>query len=303
MSGKSDSAGLSRKTPPLLWKCPRRSEDEAGRKLSNARSFPLKLRTDEYPPLAKFAADFGILELKADAALPVTLRNIEPEIAARSFQVEGGEENFDPLPPRPAKEDLDANLKGKVLKVPADKADQMLAWIRKASDRRWEDRDKSIFGPVTQPKTKSFTLPKLHGSKPFEVLAYRSRNRDFMWWKLKAKSWALPCLESPSRCLFRRPSWSRTYPSISSGGRNLLWSGLRRSTKHAGEAGGSAGMGLRRKNALARDHDGNGIARMERLPREGSARLLLQRIRQRIDRHGAIGLTTCLSCTAAGTTE
>ena len=38
-------------------------EDDADRKLSNAKSFPLKTQTDEYPPLAKFAADFGILEL------------------------------------------------------------------------------------------------------------------------------------------------------------------------------------------------------------------------------------------------
>ncbi len=154
-------------------------EDDAGRKLSNAGSFPLELRTDEYPPLAKFAADFGILELKAGAALPVTLRNIEPEIAARSFQVEGGDENFDPLPPRPSEEDLDADLKGKVLKVPPDKASQMLAWIRKASNRRWEGRDRSIFGSVTQPKTKTFTLPKLHGSKPFEVLGIPLKEPGF----------------------------------------------------------------------------------------------------------------------------
>lgn len=55
--------------------------DDAGRSLSNAANFPLEVRTDENPPLAKFAANFGILELNASPntppLLPVTMRNIE----------------------------------------------------------------------------------------------------------------------------------------------------------------------------------------------------------------------------------
>ncbi|MFI4925327.1 MAG: alpha-2-macroglobulin, partial [Vicinamibacteria bacterium] len=34
-------------------------KDDAGRPLTNARSFPLTVRTDENPPLVKFASDFG----------------------------------------------------------------------------------------------------------------------------------------------------------------------------------------------------------------------------------------------------
>ena len=60
--------------------------DDAGRPLSNASSYPLEVRTDENPPLAKFAANFGILELNAapntPPLLPVTLRNVEPSLAA-----------------------------------------------------------------------------------------------------------------------------------------------------------------------------------------------------------------------------
>ena len=41
-------------------------KDVSGRPLVNADKFPLSVRTDRYPPLAKFAARFGILELKAD---------------------------------------------------------------------------------------------------------------------------------------------------------------------------------------------------------------------------------------------
>ena len=47
--------------------------DDAGRSLSNASSFPLEVRTDENPPLAKFAADFGILELNASPSTPPLL--------------------------------------------------------------------------------------------------------------------------------------------------------------------------------------------------------------------------------------
>jgi hypothetical protein len=52
-------------------------QDDAGRTLANRASFPLKVETDGVPPLIKFSATFGIVELHADATLPVTLRNLE----------------------------------------------------------------------------------------------------------------------------------------------------------------------------------------------------------------------------------
>src|SRR6202040_2202351 len=59
-------------------------KDDAGRLLSNAASFPLKVGTDENPPLVKFAADFGILERvlpgNATPMLPLTVRNVEPTL-------------------------------------------------------------------------------------------------------------------------------------------------------------------------------------------------------------------------------
>jgi hypothetical protein len=58
-------------------------KDDAGRTLANAASFPLATATDEAPPLAKFPARFGIIELNAGAMLPVTLRNVESPVAGR----------------------------------------------------------------------------------------------------------------------------------------------------------------------------------------------------------------------------
>ena len=56
--------------------------DDAGRALENAERFPLILKTEDYPPLAKFSGDFGILEAKEGGVLPVTLRNVEPSLTA-----------------------------------------------------------------------------------------------------------------------------------------------------------------------------------------------------------------------------
>ncbi len=64
-------------------------KDESGRALANAERFPLEVRFDVAPPLVKFAANFGILEAKQGGVLPVTVRAIEPELAGRSFGVNG----------------------------------------------------------------------------------------------------------------------------------------------------------------------------------------------------------------------
>ncbi len=58
-------------------KLPPNFRDESGRPLVNASRFPLAVKTASYPPLAKFAADFGIIE-KAAGAVPLTVRNLEP---------------------------------------------------------------------------------------------------------------------------------------------------------------------------------------------------------------------------------
>ncbi|MDR3394744.1 MAG: MG2 domain-containing protein [Parasulfuritortus sp.] len=60
----------------LVLSLPAKIRDQDGRALVNARSFPLRLKTDIAPPLAKFASDFGIYELNAQPALPLTMRYV-----------------------------------------------------------------------------------------------------------------------------------------------------------------------------------------------------------------------------------
>ncbi|MBC8006430.1 MAG: alpha-2-macroglobulin [Prolixibacteraceae bacterium] len=66
---------------------PAELSDDAGRKLVNQRRFPLLVRTDEYPPLAKFPARFGIIEAKGDGMMPVTLRNLEALLEGRMARI------------------------------------------------------------------------------------------------------------------------------------------------------------------------------------------------------------------------
>lgn len=67
---------------------PLKLKDELGRSLDNQNKFPLEIATDEYLPLVKFPSTFGILELKADPVLPVTIRNIENPMNLKQFTID-----------------------------------------------------------------------------------------------------------------------------------------------------------------------------------------------------------------------
>ena len=127
--------------------------------LSRMRTnFPLAIRTDSYPPLAKFAARFGILELKADPQLPVTLRNLEPEVKARVIRIDKGE-------------GLTGKIMGKILNLPAGRGDHVQAWLRRVASA---SRDRSILAEEKQ--AKEFKVPKPMGSRAFEVVGMPLKN-------------------------------------------------------------------------------------------------------------------------------
>ncbi|MBB2920364.1 Ig-like domain-containing alpha-2-macroglobulin family protein [Cupriavidus alkaliphilus] len=81
---------------------PRKLQDDSGRALANADLFPLKVATAAMPPLAKFAAaPFGVVERFGELPrgkpaqdypplLPVTLRNVEADLAVRGVQARAG---------------------------------------------------------------------------------------------------------------------------------------------------------------------------------------------------------------------
>ncbi len=138
--------------------------DDAGRKLENAGQFPLEVATDDYPPLAKFSGEFGIIEAKEGGVLPVTLRNLEAQLPGRQLATL-------------------AAVPGRMQQLGDD--GQIIQWIRKvetAAERRgeWvegaggEQHWRELTGSTSvfdgQPAATEFSLPKPLGDKAFEVV-------------------------------------------------------------------------------------------------------------------------------------
>jgi uncharacterized protein YfaS (alpha-2-macroglobulin family) len=151
---------------------PSKFVDDTGRTLSNASMFPLKSATADYPPLAKFAAaPFGILELNADASLPLTLRNVENSLLARSVQAQAAPGHV-------------ANLK-----VDSDAA--IIQWISKLN--RYHEstirigkenvETRSLGLLAKQPGVQTLTLPpppdQKSGLRPFEVIGIPFKSPGF----------------------------------------------------------------------------------------------------------------------------
>ncbi|MGQ0656643.1 MAG: alpha-2-macroglobulin family protein [Chromatiales bacterium] len=186
------------------FRLPEGLQDDAGRALVNQDHFPLTVRTDEAPPLVKFPAQFGIIELHADAMLPVTARNLEaavplPPLPRSSEQLPG----MDSLPDAPTAADgiVDESwyrrwyhtlrerywpeateINGRTLR--AGDANEIIGWMRNVRESQqakghydWEaDKwivehrpgEKSLFD--TEDKVETFKLSKPEGKRAFEVI-------------------------------------------------------------------------------------------------------------------------------------
>jgi uncharacterized protein YfaS (alpha-2-macroglobulin family) len=181
--------------------------DDAGRKLANQRRFPLQVRTDEYPPLAKFSGRFGIIELKGDGMLPVTLRNLEALVEARSVKV--GKQEEDPQAEAADRANQAINwlrnqlqsargeeggvVPGTYSRIADGDVMSIVRWMRKLRDFetdrwRWDEKkqenvaeyrvgEKSIF--TDQDKTRRIHVPKPQGARAFEVVGIPLKRPGF----------------------------------------------------------------------------------------------------------------------------
>lgn len=150
--------------PNANWKLelPKGLKDETGRTLTNADKFPLQVRTGAYPPLAKFAAPFGLLE-SADAVLPVTLRNVEEKLSSQ-------------------------RIRGQKRKIDLSNPTELIRWISLVEGRhdqyiRWEnDNSIDMRGNSLLKGEKSaekFELPKPNGKEAFEVVGIPLGEKGF----------------------------------------------------------------------------------------------------------------------------
>jgi len=204
----------------LTLRLPGEIKDEAGRILSNAEKFPLTVSTDAYPPLAKFAARFGIIEAKGDRLLPVTIRNIERQMQGRLLRVDekapapliekeegaGAEQGErSPIPaaekegkaPGAAKEGSDgsiaftARLTGKMERIGADQDVKVIEWLRKIAAAERE-------APILNQQAPSLNFPERKQEKAFEVVGIPLPGPGFYIVELESRILGAQLLAQPA---------------------------------------------------------------------------------------------------------
>ena len=147
----------------LTVSLPAKFSDDTGRAPVNASAYPLKTRTGEGSPLAKFAANFGIIE-RAMPLLPVTIRNVEAQLKQGSVTIKAG----DAAPPattQPAAKGAPMNR----VRITDDA--QIIAWLRRlrvAGNDEYKSREVPLLKGAANLKTGSLPLPG--GGKLFEVI-------------------------------------------------------------------------------------------------------------------------------------
>ncbi|HEX7550342.1 MAG TPA: hypothetical protein VF579_07190 [Candidatus Methylomirabilis sp.] len=172
--------------------------DDAGRALTNAARFPLTVRTEAFPPLAKFAARFGIIE-RADSVLPVTLRNLEPEVRAQLLRA-------DPAPKAGLASTVQRwldQVKGRVWRIPPERSRDIVPWLRRVANAQ---RETSVFGAAEKTR-KAFTIPKPSGGKPFEVVGIPLDGPGLYIVELESAKLGTACSTSHSPSTCPRPPW------------------------------------------------------------------------------------------------
>ena len=123
-------------------------QDDAGRTLDNAATFPLEIATGRLPPLAKFSANFGIIESRPEAVVPLTLRQVEGSLSAGLVEIPGSV----------------ARIEGSSLK-------SILEMMNRAGQQDgWESRQKSVIASIPGLSPKKFTAKKANPEAAFEVI-------------------------------------------------------------------------------------------------------------------------------------
>lgn len=131
-------------------------KDEIGRPLANQSKYPLEVATDEYLPLVKFSAPFGILELKADPILPVSVRNIEKQIPLQQVAIEA--------------KTLNLSSQSQVAEI--------VSWYRQVikKDYQYDRRNSAL---LAEGQGSKFQMPKPLGEREFELVGIPLKKPGF----------------------------------------------------------------------------------------------------------------------------
>jgi len=205
---------------------PKGLKDDAGRPAANKAKFPLHVNTDAFPPLAKFAAPFGIVELSSESAIPVTLRSLEPRVKARRLKPDEAPKPAEKMKDSKDSRDLkDLNdvkdaviqkahavgekvsswfsgsqakaatpvppIKVKQQLIPSNREEKIIEWLRKV---RLARRNKPL---LKSTDAEDFVIPKPGGDKAFEVVGIPIKKAGFHIVELESPILGAALLEKP----------------------------------------------------------------------------------------------------------
>ena len=144
-------------------------KDDAGRELSNSEEVAKwNVGTEEYPPLAKFNAEFGIVEAEVKpVVLPATLRNVEAQVLARITGTTA---------------DQAASVTGKVAVLGSQDMPQIVRWLKKVNLNlrdEYKNRENSIFASESFKGTTELKVPIQNNGKAFEVVGLPLSDHGF----------------------------------------------------------------------------------------------------------------------------
>ncbi len=137
---------------------PENLHDDAGRPLEEPNRSAPDAKTGAMPALAKFAARFGVLESKAQPALPITVRNVE-------MLMSGQQQTVAAPPASNGAGSAWEQVSGKVMRLDASAVSQILHWLDAVST---SSRRKSIF--TTARGAKPISIPKPKPAQETEVV-------------------------------------------------------------------------------------------------------------------------------------
>ena len=148
--------------------------DESGRVLVNQDKFPQEVGMTPYPPLAKFPATFGIIESQVKPlALPVTVRNLEAEVAARVLGTS-------------VQDAVSLNSSG--IRLGADQFPKIVKWMQVLETRereihqgKYEVREHSVLDSVDQNNAEHLKVPVAQSgsNRASEVIGIPLKNTGF----------------------------------------------------------------------------------------------------------------------------
>ncbi len=182
-----------------------------GRSLPGGGSGTVEIATGDFPPLAKFSGRFGILEREDSPVLPVTIRNLEPDLKVRSEVSSSPAYGL-----RHWLQDAIRDLSGRTLRLSPDQSGhaseqrrEIVRYMQKlhAVDGVAQYRNSLIGGQETGPSAERLRIPPPKGRNRTEVVGIPLEDPGFYIVEIASRNLAEQLLNRPDRPVEEPPKY------------------------------------------------------------------------------------------------